>query len=103
MHEPTERTGAEADFRAARNRDVVARAFSAWADGSGSVFDILSDDVLWTIPGSALQNEMLRNEVGGINPTQLGPFSAVGDYRSAFRAFRQDLPQLRRCAAGYAV
>ena len=52
MLKPPERTGAATDFRAVRNRDVVAQAFSAWADGSGSVFDIVSDDVVWTIPGS---------------------------------------------------
>ena len=42
----------ETGSSAVRNRAVVAQAFSAWAEGSGSIFDILSDDVLWTIPGS---------------------------------------------------
>jgi ketosteroid isomerase-like protein len=52
VQEPTQRTAPEAQSGAAYNRKLVARAFSDWADGTGSVFDILSDDVLWTIPGS---------------------------------------------------
>ncbi len=34
------------------NRATVLTAFNAWARGRGSVFDLLSDDVVWTIPGS---------------------------------------------------
>jgi uncharacterized protein len=34
------------------NAAVVSSAFEAWASQTGSVFDILSPDVTWTIPGS---------------------------------------------------
>jgi uncharacterized protein len=36
----------------ARNTEIVREAFEAWAAQTGSVFDILSPDVIWTIPGS---------------------------------------------------
>lgn len=35
----------------ARNRTLVAAAFAAWRDGSGSPYDLLADDVSWTIVG----------------------------------------------------
>lgn len=35
----------------ARNRTLVADAFTAWRDGSGSPYDLLADDVSWTIVG----------------------------------------------------
>ncbi len=35
-----------------RNLVVVRSAFDAWAAGRGSVFDLLADDAVWTIPGS---------------------------------------------------
>jgi uncharacterized protein len=34
------------------NLEIVRDAFEAWATRTGSVFDILSPDVIWTIPGS---------------------------------------------------
>ena len=33
------------------NRAMVREAFSAWAAGRGSVFDLLADDAAWTMPG----------------------------------------------------
>ena len=35
-----------------RNRTVVRDAFEAWAEERGSVFDLLTDNAVWTIPGS---------------------------------------------------
>ena len=35
----------------ARNRTLVEAAFTAWRDGSGSPYDLLADDVSWTIVG----------------------------------------------------
>ena len=34
------------------NRAAVRDAFATWAEGRGSVFDLLADDATWTIPGS---------------------------------------------------
>jgi len=35
----------------ARNRALVEAAFAAWGNGSGSPYDLLADDVSWTIVG----------------------------------------------------
>jgi hypothetical protein len=35
----------------ARNRALVEAAFAAWGEGSGSPYDLLADDVSWTIVG----------------------------------------------------
>jgi uncharacterized protein len=35
-----------------RNREIVRRAFEAWAQGTGDVFDLLTPDASWTIMGS---------------------------------------------------
>ncbi|UAJ10560.1 nuclear transport factor 2 family protein [Polymorphobacter megasporae] len=35
-----------------QNREIVRGAFDAWAAGRSSVFDVLADDAVWTIPGT---------------------------------------------------
>jgi uncharacterized protein len=35
------------------SRALITRAFDAWAKGEGSVFDLLADDVVWTITGTS--------------------------------------------------
>ncbi len=37
-----------------RNRALVLRGMEAWADGTGSPYDLLADDVRWTITGNSL-------------------------------------------------
>lgn len=37
-----------------RNRALVTRGMQAWADGTGSPYDLLADDVRWTITGNSL-------------------------------------------------
>jgi uncharacterized protein len=41
----------DVDKPAARNKEIVRAKFAAWADGSGSPFDLLADDAMWTIVG----------------------------------------------------
>jgi uncharacterized protein len=36
-----------------RNKQAVITAFNNWAAGTGSFFDLLTDDVTWTISGSS--------------------------------------------------
>lgn len=38
----------------AHNRVLVAHAFDAWRDGTGSPYDLLSDGAHWTITGNSL-------------------------------------------------
>lgn len=35
------------------NKQIVTNAFDRWAHGTGSVFDLLADDVSWTVTGSS--------------------------------------------------
>ncbi len=39
----------------AQNKAVVARSFDAWAAGTGSPFDLLADDAVWTIEGNSIE------------------------------------------------
>lgn len=34
------------------NKKIIREGFNRWANGTGSFFDLLSDDVQWTITGS---------------------------------------------------
>lgn len=36
------------------NRNLVAKGFQAWADGTGSPYDLLAEDARWTITGNSL-------------------------------------------------
>jgi len=38
----------------ARNKAIVEAKFAAWKDGTGSPFDLLTDDATWTIVGQSL-------------------------------------------------
>ena len=39
--------------REAQNKKLIQLAFDQWADGRGNFFDLLADDVQWTIAGSS--------------------------------------------------
>jgi hypothetical protein len=42
------------DSLAENNRAAVARGFQAWADGTGSPYDLLANDASWTIVGNSV-------------------------------------------------
>lgn len=37
-----------------QNRALVAKGFEAWANGTGSPYDLLADDASWTITGNSM-------------------------------------------------
>jgi ketosteroid isomerase-like protein len=41
----------------ATNKTIIQRAFDAWAAGIGSPYDLLADDVKWTITGNSLASK----------------------------------------------
>jgi uncharacterized protein len=43
---------AEADFEAT-NKELVRKSFVAWGHGTGSPYDLLADDAVWTIVGQS--------------------------------------------------
>jgi uncharacterized protein len=44
-----------------KNREIIARAFEAWRDGTGSPYDLLADDVEWTITGHSIAAKTYRS------------------------------------------
>ena len=45
---------AQGSGEAERNRALVTKGMQAWADGTGSPYDLLADDARWTITGNSL-------------------------------------------------
>jgi ketosteroid isomerase-like protein len=39
------------------NKAIVQRSFEAWAAGTGSPYDLLADDAVWTIAGNSLASK----------------------------------------------
>lgn len=46
---------------AASNKEAIRTAFTAWRNGSGSVFDLLTPDAKWTIVGNAPVSKTYTN------------------------------------------
>ncbi|WP_461051585.1 nuclear transport factor 2 family protein [Spirosoma arcticum] len=44
---------AQTTGKASQNKRIIKQAFDQWASGSGNFFDLLTDDVQWTITGSS--------------------------------------------------
>ncbi len=41
----------------ARNKAAIQKSFDAWSSGTGSPYDLLADDVRWTIEGNSLASK----------------------------------------------
>jgi uncharacterized protein len=41
----------------ARNKELVRGRFDAWTDGTGSPFELLTDDASWTIEGNSVASK----------------------------------------------
>ena len=46
----------------AHNKQLIKQAFARWAAGSGNFFDLLTDDVQWTITGSLAYSKTYRSK-----------------------------------------
>ncbi|GGE85311.1 ketosteroid isomerase [Sphingomonas prati] len=57
------------------NKATVRRAFDAWAAGGTDFFDILADDVVWTIQGSGPNAKTYRSKAELVEKA-LAPFGA---------------------------
>lgn len=58
---PITQATAASSASAADNAARVRTAFDAWRDGHGSVFDLLADDVEWTVAGSSPVSGVYRS------------------------------------------
>lgn len=52
-----------------RNKKLIAQKFDQWAKGSGNFFDLLTDDVRWTITGSSRFSKTYVGKKQFINET----------------------------------
>ncbi|WEX74873.1 nuclear transport factor 2 family protein [Sinorhizobium numidicum] len=59
----------------AENKKVVQRAFDAWANGTGSPYDLLAEDVTWTITGNSLASKSYPSREAFIGDV-IRPFNA---------------------------
>lgn len=58
-----------------RNRALVADAFTRWSDGTGSPFELLADDVRWTIVGRSDASRTYSGREAFMNEV-IHPFNA---------------------------
>lgn len=66
------RTGTDEEER---NRTLLAGAFEAWANGSGSPYDLLAPDASWTITGYSLASKTYPTKDAFIEEV-IRPFNA---------------------------
>jgi ketosteroid isomerase-like protein len=57
------------------NRDIVSKAFEAWAEGSGYVSSIFADDMTWEIVGHSAASKKYENTQQFVDEV-LQPFGA---------------------------
>jgi hypothetical protein len=58
-----------------RNRELVASGFEAWANGTGSPYDLLAEDSSWTITGNSAASRTYPSREAFISEV-IRPFNA---------------------------
>lgn len=53
----------------ARNKQLIQRAFTNWAAGHGSLYDLLTDDAQWTLTGSSALSKTYTSKQQFIDAT----------------------------------
>ena len=53
----------------AQNKELIRQAFEQWASGNGNFFDLLTDDVQWTITGSSPLSKTYTGKQQFLNET----------------------------------
>ena len=66
---------AQTSNEAERNRMLVAHGLQAWADGTGSPYDLLADNVQWTITGHSLAGKTYPSKEAFLSEV-IRPFNA---------------------------
>lgn len=57
------------------NKAIVQRSFDAWAAGTGSPYDLLAEDAVWTIAGNSLASKVYPSRAAFIGEV-IQPFVA---------------------------
>ena len=71
----SEAARAQGSGEAARNRAAVAAGFQAWADGTGSPYNLLARNVRWTITGNSLAGKTYTSKEAFMSEV-IRPFNA---------------------------
>jgi ketosteroid isomerase-like protein len=58
-----------------RNKAIVQASFDGWKAGTGSPFDLLADDVTWTIVGNSVASKTYRSREAFMSEV-IQPFNA---------------------------
>lgn len=58
-----------------RNRQLIAQGFEAWANGTGSPYDLLAEDAVWTIIGNSAAAKTYPNKEAFLREV-IRPFNA---------------------------
>jgi len=59
----------------ATNKAIIARAFEAWAGGTGGPYDLLAEDATWTIVGNSPASRTYNSRREFLDLV-IGPFNA---------------------------
>ena len=59
----------------ARNKEIVLAGFEAWKAGTGSPYELLADDVEWTIVGHSLASKTYKSREAFMSEV-IRPFNA---------------------------
>jgi uncharacterized protein GlcG (DUF336 family)/ketosteroid isomerase-like protein len=57
------------------NRSIIAAGLQAWADGTGSPYDLLADEVRWTIAGNSVASRLYPSKEAFLDEV-IRPFNA---------------------------
>jgi ketosteroid isomerase-like protein len=57
------------------NRELVAKGFEAWANGTGSPYDLLAEDSSWTIVGNSMAAKTYPTKEAFMSEV-IGPFNS---------------------------
>lgn len=69
------RASAEPTAEETRNRALIAEKFDAWRAGTGGPYDLLADDVRWTITGNSMAAGLYPNREAFMGKV-IRPFNA---------------------------
>ena len=50
------------DEQSKRNKQIITSAFEHWKNGTGNFFDLLADDVEWTVAGSGMLSGIYKGK-----------------------------------------
>ncbi|MFB8828406.1 nuclear transport factor 2 family protein [Azotobacter sp. CWF10] len=72
---PADNAQVQPDTRRMSNAAIIERAFDAWAAGTGGPYDLLAEDLVWTITGNSLASKTYNSREAFLSEV-IRPFNA---------------------------